>query len=112
MDNKQGGGLVSLFATGLFAAACVLTPIMLIWRYGVFYFLGVMAPIITLIAFFQEELLTAFPKEEGHFGQFNFLNDFFSLPWTAVAILSWLALLLTIVIMKFGNMPTWMQGKQ
>lgn len=101
MSDKQNSGIVSLFATGLISTGAIIAPFILIWRYGVFWFLAAVAPIYTAVAIFQTSLIDAFPEE-----------NFWLLPWTKIAILTWATLIVTVLIQKCGSMPVWMRGRQ
>lgn len=97
MDDNNSGGLGDTLGTlvlGAGLAAWILLPFYILWRFGLHYLAAVFAPIATVIAIFQTDLLNFFDGSHGSHDQM--LNAYFSLPWTALAVMSWVGLVLMV----------------
>lgn len=111
MDDNNSGGLGSTLgalALGAGFAAWILLPFYLLWRFGLHYLAAVFAPIATVIAIYQTDLLAFYDGSPGMYSQIA--RTYFSLPWTALAVMSWVGLVLMVAAVAFDVIPSVFAG--
>lgn len=96
------------WALGAGLAAWILLPFYILWRFGLHYVLAICAPISTAIAIYQTDLLTLCTGDYGPTDQM--LHAYFSLPWTALAVINWVGLVLMFVAVALDAMPSVFAG--
>lgn len=113
MDDNNGGGLGSAIGTlalGAGLVAWILLPFYLLWRFGLHYLAAICAPIATLIAVYQTDLLHFFDGSHGSRDQM--LHAYFSMPWTALAVMSWIGLVLCCAAVALDLVPSVFAGSE
>jgi len=113
MDDNNSGGLgnaIGTLALGAGLAAWILLPFYILWRFGLHYLAAILAPIATVIAIYQTDLLNYFDGSHGSHDQM--LNAYFSLPWTAFAVMSWVGLVLMVAAVAWDVIPSAFAGSE
>lgn len=109
-DNSNASGIIGALLVGAGFAAAILAPFYILWRFGIHYIAAFVAPIATLIAIYQADLLAYF---DGNYGQYDrMLHTYFSMPWTAIAVMAWIGLVLCFAAVVFDMLPSWLAGSR
>lgn len=113
MDDNNSSGLgdtIGTLALGAGLAAWIMLPFYILWRFGLHYVLAICAPISTIIAIYQTDLLAEF---DGNYGSTDqMLHAYFSLPWTALAVINWGGLVLMVAAVALDVMPSVFAGSE